>query len=123
MEHVVGRRLYAPWIALAVLPFSVLFTPAIAAEEIVAPIQAELVQRLEANNVKLGDSVLARVQLGWKSSFCELLPGDILQGRVVFQKPYAKSEKTSEVAFVFEKAPCGGPVMKPLALVVAAIVS
>ena len=87
------------------------------------PIQAELVQRLEADKVRPGDSVLARVQLGWTNSFCELRPGDILQGRIVLQKSYSKADRTSEIAILFENGQCGGPSMKPLPLTVTAIVS
>jgi hypothetical protein len=97
--------------------------PRIAAETPVPPIQAELVKRLEASKVSVGDSVLARVQSGWKSSSCDLRPGDILQGRIVFRKPYSKTDKTSEVAILFENAQCGGPAMKPLPLTLGAIVS
>jgi hypothetical protein len=97
--------------------------PRIAAERPVTPIRAELVRRLEASKVSVGDSVLARVQSRWKSSSCELRPGDILQGRIVFRKLYSKTDKTSEVAVLFETAQCGGPAMKPLPLTVGAIVS
>ena len=97
--------------------------PQAATETPVTPVQAELVKRLEASKASLGDSVLARVQLGWKSASCELRPGDILQGRLVFRKPYSKSDKTAEIAIRFEKAPCGGPKMKPLDLTIVAIVA
>ena len=87
------------------------------------PIQAELVQRLDADKVLPGTSVLARVQLGWRGSSCNLRPGDILQGRVVLQKPYSKADKTSEIAILFDKAQCGEQALKPFLLTVAAIVS
>ncbi len=97
--------------------------PQVATESPVTPIQAELVKRLEAGKVSVGDSVLARVQVGWKGSSCELRPGDIVQGRIVFRRPYSKTEKISEVAVLFENGQCGGPAMKPLPLTIAAIVS
>jgi hypothetical protein len=97
--------------------------PPVATETPVTLIQAELVKRLEAGKVGIGDSVLARVQMGWKGSSCELRPGDIVQGRIVLRRPYSKTEKISEVAVLFENGQCGGPAMKPLALTIAAIVS
>jgi hypothetical protein len=81
------------------------------------------VKRLHADRLRAGDSVLARARLGWKDSSCELRRGDILQGRIVFQKPYSKADKTSEIAILFDKAQCGGQAMKPLALMVVAIVA
>lgn len=94
-----------------------------AADTPATPIQAELVQSLDADKVLPGASVLARVQLGWRGASCNLRPGDILEGRVVFQKHYAKADKTSEIALLFDKAQCGGPALKPFPLTVAAIVS
>jgi hypothetical protein len=97
--------------------------PLNAAEVPATPIQAELLQRLDAQKILPGASVLARVQLGWRGSSCNLRPGDILQGRIVFQKPYSKVDKTSEIAIVFDKAQCGGPALKPFPLTLAAIVA
>jgi hypothetical protein len=84
--------------------------PQIGTESPFTPIQAELIKRLELNKLSVGDSVLARVQLGWKSPSSELRRGDILLGRIIFRKPYSKSEKTSEVAILFEEENVGaGP--------------
>jgi hypothetical protein len=118
------RRVPSGW-SILILSSTIALLPrtCIAGENPATPIQAELVNRLAAGRVSIGDSVLARVQLGWKSLTCELRPGDILQGRVVARKPYSKINKTSELAFVFDKAPCGSPAMKPLGLTVAAIVA
>lgn len=60
--------------------------PQIGTESPFTPIQAELIKRLELNKLSVGDSVLARVQLGWKSPSCELRRGDILLGRIIFRK-------------------------------------
>lgn len=118
------RRALSCWLILILSSMTALLPGrCIADENPATPVQAELVNRLAAGKVNIGDSVLARVQLGWKSLTCELRPGDILQGRVVARKPYSKINKTSELAFVFDKAPCGSPAMKPLGLTVAAIVS
>jgi hypothetical protein len=97
--------------------------PQVVTESPVTPIQAELVKRLEASKVSIGDSVLARVQMGWKNSSCELRPGDIVQGRIILRRPYSKTEKISEVAVLFDNGQCGGPAMKPLPLKIVAIVS
>ena len=111
------------WLIFVAWPGTWLGIPQIATQSTIPPIQAELVKRLEAIKVSVGDPVLARVQVAWKSSSCQLRPGDVLLGRIVFRKPYSKSEKTSEVAVVFENGQCGGPAMKPLSLTVGAIVS
>lgn len=86
-------------------------------------VQAELVQRLEADKVLPGATILARAQVGWRSPSCNLRPGDILQGRIILQQPYSKTNKTSEAVILFDKAQCGGPELKPFRLTVAAIVS
>jgi hypothetical protein len=87
------------------------------------PIQAELLQRLNAAKVKVGDPVLAKVLFPWKNSICELRVGAIIQGRVVAQQAHSKTKKTSEISISFESGQCGGREMKPLFLTVAAVVS
>src|ERR1700686_5851625 len=87
------------------------------------PIQAELVQRLNAGKVKVGDSILAKVPLPWKSSACDLSAGAIIQGHVVTQKAHSKTEKTSEIGITFESGQCGGWEMKPLYVTVAAVLA
>jgi hypothetical protein len=85
------------------------------------PIQAELVQRLNASKVKVGDSVLAKLLLPWKSPACGLSAGAIIQGHVVSFKAHSKTEKTSEIGITFESGQCDGREMKPLSLIVAAV--
>jgi hypothetical protein len=87
------------------------------------PIQAELVQRLDADKVLPGTNVLARVQLDWRSPSCNLRRGDILQGRIVSQKHYSKADKTSQITILFDKAQCGGSDLTVFPLTVAALVS
>src|SRR5262249_50269823 len=89
----------------------------------IVPIQAELVQRLNAGKVKIGDPILAKLVLPWKSPVCDLRAGAIIQGRVVTQKAYSKTEKTSEISIMFENGQCGGRDMKPVSLTVAAVVA
>ena len=118
-----GRSLRLGWI-LAAWSGTFLLPGALdAADAPATPIQAELVERLDADKVLPEASILARVELGWRGSSCNLRPGDILQGRIVFQKPYSKVDKTSEIAILFDKAQCGGPALKPFPLTVAAIVA
>ena len=87
------------------------------------PIQAELVQRLNASQVKVGDPILAKLVLPWNGSACDLRAGAIIQGRVVTQKAHSKTEKTSEIGIIFESGQCGGREMKPLFLTVAAVLA
>jgi hypothetical protein len=84
---------------------------------------AELLQPLDARKVKAGDPILAKLALSWKSSFCDLRQGAIIQGHVVTPKAHSKSEKTSEIGIVIDAGQCGGRDMKPLFLTVAAVVA
>src|SRR5215469_9262961 len=118
-----GRSYRLCWILAAWSGTFLLPDPLNAADTPATPIQAELVQSLDADKILPGASVLARVQLGWRSASCNLRPGDILEGRVVLQKHYSKADKTSEIAILFDRAQCGGPALKPFPLTVAAIVS
>jgi hypothetical protein len=85
------------------------------------PIHAELIQRLNARKVKVGDPILAKLVLPWKSPECDLRSGAIIQGHVVTQKAHSKTEKISEIGITFESGQCGGPEMKPLFLTLAAV--
>jgi hypothetical protein len=87
------------------------------------PVWAELVQRLDAGKVKVGDPILAKLALAWQSPACDLRAGAIIQGHVVTQRAHSKTEKTSEVGVIFEGGQCGGREMKPLFLTVAAVVA
>ena len=88
-----------------------------------APLWAELVQRVDAGKVKVGDPILAKLALAWKSPACDLRTGAIIQGRVVTQRAHSKTEKTSEIGVIFESGQCGGRDMRPLFLTVAAVVA
>jgi hypothetical protein len=88
-----------------------------------APVQAELVQRLDASRVKVGDPILAKLQSPWKSSACDLRTGSIIEGHVVTQTAHSKTEKISELGVTFEKGQCGGREMKPLLLTVAVVMA
>lgn len=87
------------------------------------PVQASLVRSLDAGRVRVGDSVLAKVSVKWKSPECELRQGAILKGRVVAQTAHSKTVKNSEIALLFDSGECGGAVLKPLPLTVAAVMA
>jgi hypothetical protein len=87
------------------------------------PIQAELIQRLNARKVKVGDPILAKLASPWKSPECDLRSGAIIQGHVVTRKAHSKTEKISEIGITFESGQCGGPEMKPLFLTIAAVLA
>src|SRR5215469_9192858 len=106
------------WFALACwFQASPLFT------QTTTPVQAVLIQRLNARKVKVGDSILAKLVLPWKSPECDLRAGAIIQGHVVTQKAHSKMEKTSEIGISFESGQCDGLEMKPLYLTVAALLA
>src|ERR1700691_322614 len=87
------------------------------------PVQADLVRAIEAGRVKVGDAVLAKVAVKWEGPQCTLREGAILKGRIVAQSVHSKTEKTSEIALLFESGQCDGPDMKPLPLTVAALLA
>jgi len=87
------------------------------------PVQAELVQRMDAAKVKVGDPILAKLAFAWTSAGCDLRSGAIIQGHVVSHKAHSKAERTSEIGVIFESGQCGGREMKPLPLAIAAVVA
>ncbi len=87
------------------------------------PIQADLVKAMEAGRIKVGDPLYAKVEAEWRSPACNLRKGAILKGRVVAQSVRSKTQKTSDVALLFESGECGGRDMKPLLLTVAALIA
>lgn len=108
---------------VSVLFASLWFGPYPLLAQSLLPIQAELLQRLNARKVRVGDSILAKLALPWSSSICELRAGAIIQGHVVTQKAHSKTENTSEIGIVFESGQCGGREMKPLFLTLTAVLA
>src|SRR5215467_8847313 len=108
---------------LALLALGCWLPPGLIFAQTAKPVQAELIQRLEARKVKIGDPILAKMVLPWKSPECDLRAGAIIQGHVVTQKAHSKTEKTSEIGISFERGQCGGLEMKPLYLTVAALLA
>jgi hypothetical protein len=113
------RILAIPDLVLLALVFCV---AAAAAQERV-PVQADLVRVIEAGRVKVGDAILAKVAVKWQTSQCTLREGAILKGRIVAQSIHSKTQKTSEIALLFESGQCDGRDMKPLPLIVAALLA
>jgi hypothetical protein len=113
------RFLGTPGALLLILVFCVV--EAAAQERI--PVQADLVRAIEAGRVKVGDPVLAKVAVKWQSPECSLREGAILRGRIVAQNVHSKTEKTSQIALLFDNGQCGGRDMKALPLTVAAVLA
>jgi hypothetical protein len=86
-------------------------------------LQVALVRAVDAGRVKAGDPVLAKVVVKWQNPQCTLREGAIVNGRIVAQTVYSKTEKISHLAVLFDSAQCGGPDMKPLAMTVAAVLA
>jgi hypothetical protein len=114
------RRLHFPIIVGLALSNSVY---AGAVPENRAPIQAQLIRTVDAGRVKVGDSILAKVNVQWQNPDCLLRRGAILKGRIVAASVRSKTSKTSEIALLFESGECGGKEMKPLPLTVAAVIA
>jgi hypothetical protein len=87
------------------------------------PVQATLVKSIEADRVRIGDSVLASVAVEWKGPHCQLRKGAILQGRVVAADARSKTNKNSSLALLFENGQCGSRDMRPLPLTLVAVVA
>jgi hypothetical protein len=94
-----------------------------AAAQARTPVQVELVGSVEAGRVKAGDLILAKTAVKWQSPECTLRQGAILDGRIVEQRPRSKTDKTSEIALLFDSAQCDGRDMKPLPLTVASVLA
>ena len=117
-----GKRLLALQVGMVLALCASACLPATAQQGRV-PIQADLVKAMEAGRIKVGDPFYAKVEAEWKSPACDLRKGAILKGRIVARSVRSKTQKTSDVALLFESGECGGSDMKPLLLTVAALVA
>ena len=86
------------------------------------PIEAKLVHALQAGRVKVGDPVLAKVQVRWQGAECSLREGAIVRGHVVTQTSRSKTQ-SSEIAVLFDAAECDGIEMKSLPMILAALIA
>src|SRR5580704_6318589 len=72
----------------------------------VTPIDAHLLSDIRARQLKVGESVFARVDGRWESAECVLRDGAILEGHVLAVVAHTKTEANSEVTLAFTKAQC-----------------
>jgi hypothetical protein len=86
------------------------------------PIQAKLVHALQAARVKVGDPVLAKVQVKWQGAECSLREGAIVRGHVLGLATRSKTQ-ASEIALLFDAAECDGTDMKELPMTLAALLA
>ena len=80
------------------------------------PVQAELLHPIEAGHIKVGDPVLAKVEVEWKGAQCHLRKGATLKGRVVLENERTRTARASKLALIFESGECNGKDMKPIPL-------
>jgi hypothetical protein len=101
-----------------------IFTPfVIAASSDRVPIQADLVQTLEAGHIQIGSPVYAKVRIPWQNNDCNLRQGSILEGRVVDQKIHSKNEKVSQLELLFDGAQCTGTQITRFPVSLVAVVA
>jgi hypothetical protein len=87
----------------------------------VSPLEVSLVSPIEAGRTKVGDPVLARVEVAWETSGCSLHSGAIIEGRLVAADERTRTQKNSEVSISFEKGDCVGHPESPLLMTVVAV--
>jgi hypothetical protein len=87
----------------------------------VTPVEAQLLSDVRAHQLKVGQSVYARVDSLWNSDSCTLKSGAILQGQVVAVTPRTKTDANSELTLAFTKAQCNGLKMDDFKLLLSAV--
>jgi hypothetical protein len=87
----------------------------------VTPIDAHLLSDIRAHQLKVGESVFARVDGRWEGAECVLRDGAILEGHVIAVVPRTKTEANSEVTLAFTRAQCKGPKMDDFKLLLSAV--
>ncbi len=112
--------IHATWMLIFFLVFNCRL---VTAQQERMPIQAYLLTTMEAGRIKVGDPVYAKVEAEWKGPACSLRKGAMVKGRIVTQSVRTKTQKTSDVALLFENGECDGRDMKPLPLMIAALVA
>ena len=85
-----------------------------------APLQAELVAGFDARLLTTDEPIFAKVKEIWQGGDCILKKDALVKGRVVSARIHA-GKSDSEVALLFESAECGGPGLKPVPLVLEAV--
>ena len=87
----------------------------------VTPIDAHLLSDIRAHQLKVGESVFARVDGRWEGTECVLRDGAILEGHVIAVIPHTKTEANSEVTLAFTRAQCKGLKMDDFKLLLSAV--
>jgi hypothetical protein len=85
------------------------------------PIDAHLLSDIRAHQLKVGESVFARVDGRWEGDECVLRDGAILEGHVIAVVPHSKTEANSEVTLAFTRAQCKGLKMDDFKLLLSAV--
>jgi hypothetical protein len=78
---------------------------------------------VSVHGTSVGKPIYARVLSDWQSPGCTLRSGGIVKGRLVAAVAHSKSAKTSSLAVLFDSAECAGRQVKPLPLVVIALLA
>jgi len=87
----------------------------------VTPVEAQLLSDVRAHQLKVGQSVYARVDSLWNGDSCTLKSGAILEGQVVAVTPRTKTDANSELTLAFTKAQCNGLKMDDFKLLLSAV--
>lgn len=87
----------------------------------VAPIEAHLLSDIRAHQLKVGESVFARVDARWEGADCVLRDGAILEGHVIAVVPHTRTDANSEVTLAFTRAQCKGLKMDDFKLLLSAV--
>src|SRR5450631_356980 len=121
-QHSPSKRLPAISVAMVIVLLVSVCRPATTQQDRV-PVQADLIKAMEAGRIRVGDPVYAKVEAEWKTPRCNLRKGAILKGRIVSQSVRSKTQRTSDIALLFESGECGGRDIKPLPLTVVALIA
>jgi hypothetical protein len=87
----------------------------------VTPVEAQLLSDIRAHQLKVGESVFARVDGRWEGAECVLRDGAILEGHVIAVVPRTRTEANSEVTLAFTRAQCKGLKMDDFKLLLSAV--
>ncbi len=84
------------------------------------PVEAELLKPLNLRSLTNGKTVFAQVTRDWNGSDCVLRKGATLEATVEMMAR-RKGRNPSRLALSFTRAQCGGPEMKPMRMLLAAV--
>lgn len=84
------------------------------------PVEAELLKPLNIRRLTVGSVLFLRVTRDWNGLGCSLRQGSTLEATVELAELH-KGQGASKLALAFNSAQCGGPEMKPMNLLLAAV--